>query len=280
MNISELKRLWQEHGFHPTKRLGQNFLIDKNIRDNILNTVPFSADSVVVEIGAGFGVMTFEAAERCRRLYAVEKDEKICAIMAPLFSKKENLELVRGDILEFDLCSIASRDKGILVLGNIPYYITTPVIEKIITERKCIRGAYIVVQDELASRIVSPPGRKDYGALTCFVQFYAEVEKVFKIKKNSFYPRPNVDSCLLKLAMSPEPRVKVRDKELMFRIVRKAFQQRRKKILNSLSHGGFLDMDKGEWQDVLQDCGVDIYKRAEDISLLDYARISDAAGER
>ncbi|MFQ5952663.1 MAG: ribosomal RNA small subunit methyltransferase A, partial [Candidatus Omnitrophota bacterium] len=168
----------------------------------------------------------------------------------------------------------------VLIIGNIPYYITTPVIEKIIDQRQYIQGAYIVIQEEVADRIVSSPGSKDYGSLSCFVQFYTKTEKLFRIKKNSFYPKPKVDSCLLKLEIPPEPQVKVGDEQLMFSIIRKAFLQRRKKILNSLSHGEFLSMNKDAWQDILGRCGVDVSKRPENLALSDYARISDAVGQR
>jgi 16S rRNA (adenine1518-N6/adenine1519-N6)-dimethyltransferase len=167
-----------------------------------------------------------------------------------------------------------------LIFGNIPYYITTPVIEKIIDEREYINSAYIVIQNEVASRIVSAPGSKEYGAISCFVQFYTKAEKILKIKKNSFYPTPKVDSCLLKLEILREPQVKVKDKELMFRIIRKSFLQRRKKIANSLSHKEFLSLDRNSWQEILGSCGIDPASRAEDLSLSDYARISDTVGRR
>jgi 16S rRNA (adenine1518-N6/adenine1519-N6)-dimethyltransferase len=275
MNINELKTLWKEHEFRPAKRLGQNFLIDKNVRNNILNEAKLTDESIVVEIGAGFGVMSLEVAERCKRLFAVEKDKKICSIMSPIFGKVSNIELVCDDVLDLDICSLTREGRKLIILGNIPYYITTPVIEKIIRQRQCIERVEIVIQDEVASRIVAAPGSKDYGALTCFIQFYAKPEKVFKISKNSFYPRPKVDSCLLKLEILHKPEIQVRDKDVMFKIIRKAFSQRRKKVLNSLSHGKFLSLEKENWKEVLNDCGIDISSRAEDLSLYDYARISD-----
>ncbi len=279
MNTNELKTLWHQHGFRPLKRLGQNFLIDKNVRNNILDALTLDGESVVIEIGAGFGVMTFQIAEKVKRIYAVEKDPKICGIMAPLFSEKKSLQLVRGDILDIDIKKLTPKGSRVLVFGNIPYYITTPVIEKVIEAREQVRAAYIVIQNEVASRIVALPGSKVYGALSCFVQFYAKPEKLFKIKKNSFYPTPKVDSCLLKMEFFAEPQVKVRNKELMFRIIRKAFLQRRKKVLNSLAHAHFLSKDRDEWKEIFENCGIDASKRAEDLSVRDYARISDEFGE-
>lgn len=279
MNINELKKLWQEHGFRPLKRLGQNFLIDKNVRDNILGELQLDGESVVVEIGAGFGVMSFEVADRVKKIFAVEKDAKICEIMAPLFGQKKNLELICEDILELDLQALVPRGERLLIFGNIPYYITTPVIEKIIEQRESVKSAYIMMQDEVARRIVALPGSKEYGALSCFVQFYTKAEKAFKVSKNSFYPKPKVDSCLLKMEIFPEPQFKVGDKELMFKVIRKAFLQRRKKILNSLAHAGFMSMERDEWQRLLESCDIDLSSRAENLSLSDYVRISDAISE-
>ncbi|MGB2599290.1 MAG: 16S rRNA (adenine(1518)-N(6)/adenine(1519)-N(6))-dimethyltransferase RsmA [Candidatus Omnitrophota bacterium] len=279
MNINELKKLWQEHGFRPLKRLGQNFLIDKNVRDNILGELQLDGESVVVEIGAGFGVMSFEVADRVKKIFAVEKDAKICEIMAPLFGQKKNLELICEDILKLDLQALVPRGERLLIFGNIPYYITTPVIEKIIEQRESVKSAYIMMQDEVARRIVALPGSKEYGALSCFVQFYTKAEKAFKVSKNSFYPKPKVDSCLLKMEIFPEPQFKVGDKELMFKVIRKAFLQRRKKILNSLAHAGFMSMERDEWQRLLESCDIDLSSRAENLSLSDYVRISDAISE-
>ncbi|MFC1480471.1 ribosomal RNA small subunit methyltransferase A, partial [Candidatus Omnitrophota bacterium] len=166
------------------------------------------------------------------------------------------------------------------VFGNIPYYISTPVIAKMIAERKCIESLYIVIQEELANRIVSPPGSKEYGSISCFIQFYTDPKKIFKIKKNSFYPRPKVDSCLLKLEMLPEPSVSVMDEGLMFKIIRKAFSERRKKIINPLSSKGFMSMDRSGWGEVLKSCGIDESNRAESLSLSDYAKLADTVARR
>lgn len=271
--MKELKTLWREHDFRPKKRLGQNFLIDKNVRDNILQALPLTSESVVVEIGAGFGVMTFLLAERCDRLYAVEKDAGICRIMEPLFREK-GIDLINADILKTDLSGLVGRQRGI-IFGNIPYYISTPIMEKMIEQRQCVKAVYIVIQEELASRIASAPGSKQYGSISCFIQFYTAPRKLFKIKKNSFYPAPKVDSCLLELKMLSEPSVRVKDKDLMFRIIRKAFSQRRKKAVNPLSDGAFPSMVREEWVALFHRCGLDPSSRAEALSLADYARLSD-----
>jgi len=279
MNYNELKILWKEQGFRPDKRLGQNFLVDKNVRNNILDAMFRDMKSTVVEIGAGFGVMSFEIAERCDRLYAVEKDRRICSIMEPIFRRKENLTLVQGDILDLDICDFARNSGKITVFGNIPYYITTPVIEKMIEQRQCVENIYIVIQEEFAERIASSPGSKQFGSISCYVQFYMEVKKLLRIKRNSFYPRPKVDSCLLKMSVFSKPPVRVKEAELMFRIIRRSFSQRRKKIINPLSHDAFLSIERDGWQEIFDKCGIDPSLRAEDLSLTDFAKLSDAVSE-
>ncbi len=279
MNLSELIILWKEHGFRPNKKLGQNFLIDKNVRDNVLDAMSRDMRSTVVEIGAGFGVMSFEIAERCDRLYAVEKDRKICGIMEPIFRRKENLTLVQGDILDLDVCDLARNSGKITVFGNIPYYVTTPVIEKMIEQRRCVGNIYIVIQEEFAERIASSPGSKLFGSISCYVQFYVEVKKLLRIKRNSFYPRPKVDSCLVKMSVFPEPPVRVKEKELMFMIIRRSFSQRRKKIINPLSRGAFLSIERDGWREIFDKCGIDPSLRAEDLSLTNFAKLSDAVSE-
>ncbi len=279
MDLKELKALWREEDFRPNKKLGQNFLIDKNVRDNILKALCVDSSKRVLEIGAGFGVMSFELAAMCGKLFAVEKDRRICGIMAERFREKD-ITLIEASILDVDICALAKDSGALTVFGNIPYYISTPVIEKMIRQRKCIDAVYLVIQEELAERIASSSGSRVYGSISCFVQFYMEVKKLFRIKKNSFYPRPRVDSHLVELKVLSEPSVKVTDEALMFRIVRKAFSQRRKKAVNPLSQGDFASMTRDDWIRLFESCGIDPASRAESLSLEDYARVSDAAGER
>jgi 16S rRNA (adenine1518-N6/adenine1519-N6)-dimethyltransferase len=273
MDLKELKILWTERGFRPGKSLGQNFLIDKNVRDKIIDRLDLEGDETIIEIGPGFGAMTFELASKCKKLIAIDKDSRICGVMRPLFEEK-NIDLIEGDILDQDLCALA-HGKKLIVYGNIPYNITTPIIEKIIEYRRCIKRAYLVAQDEYVTRITSGPGSKIYGSISCFVQFYTRPEKIFKIKKNSFYPVPKVDSALLSMEVLDEPSVKVKDEDLMFKIIRKAFSQRRKKIINPLSKTSFLEKDREAWEKIFTQCKISSSNRAEDLSLEDYAKIAN-----
>jgi len=280
MEIKELKKIWQEIGFRPGKSLGQNFLIDKNVRDKIISFLSLTPQEVVLEIGPGFGAMTFELASRSKKVIAVDKDKRICDVMSKYFLDEGNIELICDDILKTDIESLIKGKGKAVLYGNIPYYITTPIIEKIIDNKEHFDRAYLVIQDEVATRICSKPGPKEYGSLSLFVQYYFKVKKVFKIKKNSFKPVPKVDSALLSLEVLDEPSVKVKDKRLMFDIIHKAFSQRRKKILNPLSHNGFLGLDKESWKDIFDECKIDIAKRAEDLSLKEYAQLADKVQER
>lgn len=279
MEPTQLKELWAEHGFRPEKSLGQNFLMDKNVRDKLIDAYSLAPEDIVLEIGPGFGVMTFEAAKNCARLYAVEKDERISSIMAEYFSAAGNITLISGDILETDICALAEGGRKVKVIGNIPYCISTPIIERLVAQARCVKSACLVMQDELASRIVSPPGSRDCGSISCFVQYYARAKKVFKISKNCFFPRPAVDSCLVSFDFLEKPPVEVEDEKLFFDIVHKAFSERRKQVVNPLSSRGFLGMGKKEWADLLESCGVSTSRRAEDLSLEDYARITRAAAK-
>ncbi|MFH1847438.1 MAG: 16S rRNA (adenine(1518)-N(6)/adenine(1519)-N(6))-dimethyltransferase RsmA [Candidatus Omnitrophota bacterium] len=263
----------------PKKKLGQNFLIDKNIGEKIIRFSPLTSESDVIEIGAGFGVMTSILAEKCGIIYAVEKDPRIYEIMVPFFSEHKNIVFIKGDILEVDINSLAKGKKDLFVFGNIPYYISTPIITRIIDNRKHIKSAYIVMQEDLADRIVSLPGSKVYGSLSCFVQFFTKVKKLLRIKRNSFYPKPKVESCLIELKMLDEPSVRVKDAELMFNIIRKAFSQRRKKAINPLSNNKFLTLERTDWEKIFKECDIDFAARAEKLSISDYARLADTVGE-
>jgi len=279
MDLIQLKQIWKENGFSPNKKLGQNFLIDKNIRNKILKSLPLGKEKTIIEVGSGFGVMSFSLAEVCGRLVAVEKDDRICRIMEPLFAAKKNIKFVNEDILKLDLFDITGKKRDVVVYGNIPYYITTPLVAKIIEQRHIVDSFYLVLQEEVADRIIAPPGSKTYGSLSCFVQFYAKASKLFKIKKTSFYPKPKVESCLLELKILKSPSVKVKNEKLMFKIIRKAFSQRRKKIINPLSAQDFLGIDKYKWEEILKKCQIPSSVRAENLSLEDYAMLADFVEE-
>ena len=274
MNLNELKNLWKEKGFRPTKRMGQNFLYDGNVRSKLVSFLDPADSDVIVEIGPGFGSMTFDLIKKCRSLFVIEKDRKICEIMTPILEKFPQVTLIQDDIMNVDLSCFVSAGKKITVYGNIPYNISTPLVEKVINGRHFINNVYFVMQEEVVDRIIAGPGTKDYGSLSCYVQYYTRPKKLMRIKKNSFYPVPKVESAMLKMEISETPTINVVNESLFFKIIRKAFGQRRKKAINPLISAFAPDISKEEWERSFLDCGIDILNRAENLSLEDFSRLT------
>ena len=273
---TELKSVFEEYGFAPLKRFGENYLIDKNIKDKIIREAGISKSDTVLEIGPGMGALTIDLADTGAEVFAVEKDLKAFKILQELvFGKYPNLHLYSEDILKFDIKKTVGSGK-IKVLGNLPYYVTTPIIELIIQNGDIVDSALIVIQKEVAARLSARPGSKDYSSISCFVQYYMLPEYLYTIKRASFHPVPEVDSSLIRLSTRAEPPVKVKDEELFFRIIRGSFNQRRKSIINSLSREAVLDAAKSDLTAVLKRAGVDPSSRPEDLSLSEFASIANA----
>lgn len=270
--VSELKDLFRKKDFRPLKRFGENYLIDANIKDKILDVVCASERDVVLEIGPGMGALTMDLARSGADITAVEKDRKAFEILKEMTSGEPKLKLVQGDILEFDIGSIIANDK-IKVVGNLPYYITTPIIEYIIDNRDHIELAVVMMQKEVADRVLSRAGDDCYGSLSCFVQYYADVESVYTVGRTSFYPQPEVDSRILSLRLRDAPSVKVNDEGLLFRVIRGSFNQRRKSLINSLSRKEVLDIPKADLAAILVKIGIDPAIRPEMLGLADFASI-------
>lgn len=218
----------------PKKSLGQNFLRDENIQRKIIGVLGLEASDVVLEIGAGRGELTSLITPKVNKLYALEIDRQLYPLLTERFKVYNNVRIINQDILKFDLAKISGRGFKIKVIGNIPYYISSPIIEHLIKYRAWISEVFITVQKEFAGRVVAVPGSKEYGSFSCFVQYYAVPKIMFQINKGCFYPSPKVDSCLLRLKFREKPAVCVRDEELFFKVIRAAFNQRRKTLRNSL----------------------------------------------
>lgn len=256
----------------PKKKLGQNFLTDKNILRKLVASYGLSGSERVLEIGAGYGELTRLIAPHVRDLYALEIDRGLAGILKDNTSGQRNIKVINRDILKFDPRVYFKGTKGkIKVIGNIPYYITTPIIETIIGCRDKISSAFITVQKEFAERITAAKGGKEYGSFSCFVQYYTEPKVLFAIKKNSFFPPPKVDSCLLRLKMREAPAVKVKDEKVFFKIIRAAFNQRRKTLRRSLR--GILPAQKLNAFLSASPAGPDA--RPEELSLSDFARLEN-----
>lgn len=217
------------------KRLGQNFLSDKNIRAKIVASCDFKPGDIVVEIGPGRGALTQLIAPRVGRLIAVEVDRDLCGILRSSLAELPNIEIINRDVLKFDFREIirAPHNK-IKVIGNIPYYISTPIIEHLFVFRSCIEAVFLTVQKEFGQRLVAPPGSKTYGSLSCYVQYYTRPEIIFSISRQCFTPTPKVDSVVVRLSVCAKSRLLPGEEKLLFKIIRAAFSQRRKTLRNSL----------------------------------------------
>lgn len=256
----------------PKKKLGQNFLTDKNIQRKICDTCALEPSDIVLEIGAGRGELTALLAARANRVYALEIDDRLCEILQENLKNTSNVEIINQDILKFDLkrCHLKSG-KRLKVIGNIPYYISSPIIECLLNSRERIHTVFITVQKEFAERIAAKPGSKDYGSFSCFVQYYAQPLIILNIKKGCFTPRPKVDSALISLKIRPIPWVNPKDEKLFFRIIRSAFNKRRKTLRNSLE--GIISAEKLE--KFFLKYSLDKNTRPERLSLQDFANLTD-----
>lgn len=262
----------QNDPFIPKKSLGQNFLINTNIAERIVDSSHLTSTDIVLEIGPGKGALTHGLAQRCKNVWAVEKDKKL-ADQLQIDFKDSNVHIVCDDILKYPFESLPNNIK---VIGNLPYNIATPIIEKIINYRQKFQTVYITVQLEYGQRLAAKPGTKSYGSFSCFVQYHMEPKILFKIKNSAFQPIPKVQSCFLRLAILNEPKQKADNSDFLFKLIRSCFGQRRKTIRNSLS--GMLD--KESVPSLLKKLDINPKLRAENLSLEDYVRISNTVGKR
>lgn len=273
----KVKQILREHGFRPKKRLGQNFLINEAAAQRIVDFARISRDDVVVEIGPGLGILTRPLLERAREVIAVEIDERLCDILGKNFPGYGNLKVVCEDILKVGIQSLV-KDGKVKIVGNLPYYITSPLIFHLLEQRRAIDSILITLQKEVAERILASPGTKDCGAISVGVRFYTRPSHVGTISRAQFWPRPKVDAGVIKLEVLDSPSVPVGDEELFFKVVRASFGKRRKMILNSLSKAKTLGLKKDLLMKAFLDAEIDFRKRPEELSIEKFARISDLVG--
>jgi len=252
----------------PKKSLGQNFLIDKNIQRKIIDSCGFTHSDIVLEIGSGRGDLTEQIIPRVKKLYALEIDANLCSLLEEKFSEFKNIEIIKEDILKFDFKKHFSSK--VKVIGNIPYYISSPIIERLVDYREIIKAIFLTVQKEFACRMRALPGSKDYGSFSCFVQFYLEPEILFDIKKGSFLPQPKVDSSFLRLEVREKRILYGKNEELLFRITRAAFNKRRKTLRNSLE--GLIS--EQQLREFFTKFHIDPNTRPERLSLQDFANLA------
>ena len=245
---SATKEIINKYSFAFQKKFGQNFLIDSNILESIVSAADITKDDFVLEIGPGIGTMTQYLCEAARQVVAVEIDKMLIPILKDTLSEYDNVEVINQDVLKLDIKALAqekNNGKPIKVVANLPYYITTPIIMGLFESKVPIESITIMVQKEVADRMQTGPGSKDYGALSLAVQYYADAKVQLNVSASCFMPRPNVDSAVIKLTAHEKPVVDV-DETLMFKVIRASFNQRRKTLVNSLKNSSELDYTKEE----------------------------------
>lgn len=260
-----------------SKKYGQNFLIDKTVLEKILETSDIDKDSMVLEIGPGLGTLTRQLCERAAKVLAVEIDKDLIKALNINMSSYSNFKLINDDIMKLDLKELLKENFGnnkAKVVANLPYYITSPIIMKLLEERLNLLSITLMVQKEVAERITASPGSKDYGVLTLSVQYYAIPELAAIVPAEAFMPVPGVDSAVIHMKVREKAPVSLEDEYLFFRVIKGAFAQRRKTILNALS-GSDLKLDKIKIEEALSSCGIDPKRRGETLSMDEFAELSN-----
>lgn len=279
-DIKEIKPLLSRHGFHFSKSMGQNFLIDPGVPYRIAEASEADESTVALEIGPGIGPLTAQLARRADHVIAIELDQALLPVLAETMAAYPNVEIVPGDVMKLDLGALLAEKGGgktPIVCANLPYNITTPVIT-LLLESGLFRSVTVMIQREVAKRICAAPGSADYGAFSLLCQYYADCELLFEVPPHKFLPAPKVTSAVVRMELLEQPRVQNVDKELLFRAIRASFSQRRKKLLNGLS-SGFRELGKDELRAAIAACGFPETVRGETLSLEDFAALAAELGK-
>lgn len=276
--IRTTKEIIDRYGFSFQKRFGQNFLIDGNIIDSIIDGASIEATDTILEIGPGIGSLTQMMAESAGKVIAVEIDKKLIPVLEDTLGDYENVRIINDDILKVDLHSLLKEEgiDSVKVVANLPYYITTPIIMGLLEKDVPIESITVMIQKEVAERMDAKPGTKSYGALTLAVNYYAQTEMVTLVPPGCFIPKPKVGSAVIKLTKLSKPSVTTQDEDLMFKLIRGAFAQRRKTFINSLTGSQQLDWDKESILAAMATIGLDPRIRGERLTLEQFAALGDA----
>ena len=278
---NETKFILKKYGIHANKSLGQNFLINEEVINQIIEKAEIDENDLVIEIGPGLGTLTSRLLEKAGKVICVELDDRMITILNDRFKLYNNFELIHDDILKVDLNKIINENllennniNKIKIVANLPYYITTPIIMKLLEEKLNITSITVMIQKEVADRLIAVPGEKNAGAITYSVYYYAEAEKVLDVANNSFIPEPSVTSTVIKLNIRKEPVIQINDEKLMFKIIKQAFMQRRKTLVNALSN---MDIFKSKEEIIrmLEDLNINTKVRGEALTIEQYAQITN-----
>lgn len=278
--LEETKFLMNKYNIRANKDLGQNFLINDDAVNEIVNSSNIEKEDLIIEIGPGLGTLTSFILEKAGKVICVELDKKMVEILNDRFSLYNNFEIINQDILKVDLKELIKKEKEngkiktVKIVANLPYYITTPIITKLLEEELELESITVMIQKEVAQRLIEKPGGKNTGAITYCIYYYCESEKIIEVSKESFIPNPKVTSEVIKLKIRKDKKVFIEDKGKMFKIIKCAFMQRRKTILNSLSNTGIFKT-KEEGIEILEKVGIDINIRPEKVTLEQFASISN-----
>lgn len=279
--LNETKFLMKKYKISANKSLGQNFLINDEAVDDIVSSSKICSDDLVIEIGPGLGTLTKELLEKAAKVIAIELDTRMIKILNDRFSLYNNFEIINEDVLKVDLEKLISNQKNNLpqiknvkIVANLPYYITTPIIMKLLEDRLSIDTITVMIQKEVADRIVSVPGSKLSGAITYTVNYYAEPESIRLVGRECFIPQPNVDSEVIKLNVRKEPVIKVKNQDLFFSIIKCSFMQRRKTLINALVNSNIIE-NKETAKKILNELKLNENIRGEVLSIEEFGRLSD-----
>lgn len=277
---NETKNIMKKYNISANKKLGQNFLIDRGVVESIVETAEVSINDLVIEIGPGLGTLTSYLLEKAGKVICIELDNRMIKILNDRFFMYNNFEIINEDVLKVDLRAIIKNEKNfgnitnVKIVANLPYYITTPIIMKLLEEKLDIDSITVMIQKEVADRLGANPGDRLSGAITYSVAYYAIAQKALIVPNNSFIPEPEVTSEVIKLSIRKEPAIKVKDEELLFKIIKQAFSQRRKILINALSSGNMFE-DKEQVVQILENLGIDEKVRGENLTLEQYGQIAN-----
>ena len=277
--LEETKTIMKKYGIKANKDLGQNFLINEEVVENIINSSEISKEDLIIEIGPGLGTLTKELLKKAGKVVCIELDKKMIKILKDRFITSSNLEILNEDVLQVDLNELIKKHKGhdnikkAKIVANLPYYITTPIIMKLLEDKLDIESITVMIQKEVADRLIDIPGGKYTGAITYTIFYYCESEKIMEVPNNSFIPEPDVTSEVIKMKLRNKPAVEIENPKVMFMIIKSAFMQRRKTLLNALTNTQVF-ASKQEGLKILKKLNLDENVRAENLSIQDYANIA------
>lgn len=279
MLVEKTKEIISHFNFKFNKNFGQNFLINEEVLEKTIEGMNLNNDSCVIEIGAGIGTLTQEMAKNCKRVMAIEIDDKLIPVLDETLADFNNVKIIHNDVLKVDFNNLIQEEGlgHVKVAANLPYYVTTPIITKIFNEKPPIESMTLMLQKEAGERIMAAPNTDAYGVISILVQYYAEVEMICSVPPESFIPQPRVESVVININIKKEPRVNVLDESLFFRIIKNSFSMRRKTLWNALKQTG---LTEDKLKEAFEASGVDPKRRGETLSIEEFGKLSDEIKRR